>query len=88
MGFLRMTVNEYGTPVSEHCCVDCGSIYTVCPAVSEDFGWDSCLAVECPSYDISRDIDRVWDGVQEFIGTEPLAKLTDYQASVEDGGVL
>ena len=64
MTYLGRSTNEYGTPVSRHRCDDCGDEFTVCPE-SPNFG--GCLAEGCPSYDISRDIDRVWDGVQKFV---------------------
>lgn len=54
------TVNEYGTEVTAITCRECGDRFTVCPAVPLDEvvtrGWDVCLAPECPSYDITRDI--------------------------------
>lgn len=71
-------VNEYGTLVSLLTCSGCGRNYTVCPALSTD-EWESkwgtgCLAVECPSYDPSRDIDALWDVHVDLglIVTEPV----------------
>jgi len=52
------TVNEYGTPVSQHFCEDCQTEFTVCPPAGDD--WGGCLSEECDSYDIHRDIDLVW----------------------------
>ena len=64
MSYLGITLNEYGTKVSEHRCVACGSYFTVCPMVdSNNDGWNGCLAETCASYDITRDIDLLWDHV-------------------------
>lgn len=69
--FLRMTENDYGTPVSEHRCDACGTVFTVCPAkagADGDAEWGGCcLGDGCPSYDERRDIDKVWDAVQPWI---------------------
>ena len=65
MVFLRFRSNEYGTSVSEHCCDDCGGVFTLCPAkggADGDAEWGGCcLAETCGSYDIGRDIDLLWD---------------------------
>jgi hypothetical protein len=70
MSFLRITLNEYGTQVSEHRCDSCGDIFTVCPPVTEEVWGEGCLAEGCPSYDEARDIDKVWEGVQRFVQRE------------------
>lgn len=61
------TLNEYGTPVSEIVCDDCGKYVTVCPAVPPEKHdqWGSCLTPECPSYDITRDADIWFDAAME-----------------------
>ncbi|MCR4298243.1 MAG: hypothetical protein NUV75_05760 [Gallionella sp.] len=63
MARLRETVNEYGTQVAEYRCVECGELFTVCPAplVEEDGYWTGCSAPECASYDSARDIDKMFD---------------------------
>lgn len=59
--YVRETENEYGTPVSEFICETCGGKFTVCPAVEEDKrdNWQNCLAEECDSYDIDRDVSVI-----------------------------
>lgn len=69
--YLKMVTNEYGFETAQHICNDCGDVYTVMPPMSEDCGWDSCLSHNCPSYDVTRDIDSVWEGVQSFLHSEP-----------------
>ncbi len=59
--------NEYGTVVSVHVCDTCGRGFTLCPADRDGLFGGDCLAYGCASYDESRDIDRVWDGVQSFV---------------------
>lgn len=58
-----MPVNEIGTPVSEHVCESCGQGFTVCPAVPSEKAdeWRGCLADDCSSYDLARDIDIFWE---------------------------
>ena len=56
---IREDVNEYGTPVSVHECTDCKNTFTVCPPADDD--WGGCQAESCPSYDLKRDADRLFD---------------------------
>ena len=70
MAFLRLTVNEYGSAVSEHRCDACGTVFTLCPGYPKlsgeeaDVKWGGCCLGEgCESYDLSRDIDLIWDHV-------------------------
>ena len=59
------TLNGYGTTVSLHRCIYCGDNFTVTPA--EDNSWGlGCLAEQCDSYDITRDVDLFWDVLDEF----------------------
>lgn len=60
---LRETTNEYGTPVAEYRCENCGELFTVCPmpAANEDEYWNGCTAPNCASYDPTRDIDKWFD---------------------------
>ena len=72
MSLLQQTTNEYGTGVSQHRCDTCGNLFTVCPAIESEQdvrekGWENCLAVGCDSYDVTRDVDLVWEGIQKFI---------------------
>jgi hypothetical protein len=66
---LRDLLNEYGTPVSVHVCSGCGTDFTVCPAATGEHAdhWDEdgCLGVGCSTYDPSRDIDALWDQMQQ-----------------------
>jgi len=56
------STNEFGTPISVHVCDACGGRFTCCPAIpAGNPHWENCLAVTCPSYDITRDIDLAWD---------------------------
>lgn len=57
-------VNEYGTPVSIHTCLTCGTEFTICPAHEYAWGFGGCQMLPCASYDIRRDVDRVWDDLQ------------------------
>lgn len=56
-GATRYSRNEYGTPVEEHTCSECGDPFTVCPAAVRMPAWGGCLAPECPSYDPARDAE-------------------------------
>lgn len=56
---LREDVNEYGTTISVYRCEDCGCEFTICPPAGEN--WGGCLAESCPSYDIDRDMDRLFE---------------------------
>lgn len=67
------TTNEYGTPVSAHVCQTCGAEFTVCPPVDDGRpGWDNCLAPECPSYDVTRDADLMFEIEPGLIRREPI----------------
>ena len=63
--FQRMTTNDYGTRVSQHQCNNCGGVFTLCPAVDGiegDKEWGGCCLGEgCGSYNLTRDIDLLWD---------------------------
>ena len=67
MSFVGYTLNDYGRRVSEHRCDRCGNPFTVCPpldGVEGDAKWGGCCLMErCASYDLSRDIDLIWDHV-------------------------
>ena len=63
-------LNEFGTRISQHLCDTCGKPFTLCPPCDDDEGGGNCLMEACDSYDITRDIDRVWDGVQKFVHRE------------------
>ena len=56
-----LALNEHGTPVTFHTCQDCGNEFTVCPAVpgNKHDQWVRCLAWECPSYVVMRDVEFV-----------------------------
>lgn len=60
---IRDDVNEYGTPITIFICEFCGREFSVCTAIPDENldNWKGCLAVECDSYDESRDIDKVFD---------------------------
>jgi hypothetical protein len=53
--------NEYGVEVSVHVCTSCGDTFTVCPPRDGEPGWDGCLALGCPSYDVERDADLMFE---------------------------
>ena len=69
MSFLRMTFNDYGTPVSQHRCDSCGDVFTVCPGPEEGESGEEfdkrfggcCLAETCGSYSLPRDVDLFFD---------------------------
>lgn len=52
--------NGFGTRISLHRCLYCGSNFTVTPATDNGFGL-GCLASSCSSYDIMRDVDLMFD---------------------------
>ena len=63
---LRDETNEFGVKVSVFQCEECGREFTVCPAVPDINldNWTGCTAPDCPSYDESRDVDKLLeDGV-------------------------
>ena len=64
---VRLSTNEYGTPVSVHTCTACGCEFTLCPPDTEGLMGSECLSESCSSYDPKRDIDRVWEGVRAFV---------------------
>ena len=70
MASLGATLNDYGATVSRHRCDKCGDEFTVCPPVEDEQWGGCCLSEECSSYDKSRDIDKVWEGVQHLIMEE------------------
>lgn len=59
--YLQDTTNDYGRQVSQFLCDSCGREFTVCPSMRPDQHdqWTGCLADECPSYDIGRDVDMI-----------------------------
>lgn len=65
--------NEYGVEVSVHVCRACGAPFTVCPPRENEPGWDNCMALGCPSYDVERDADLMFDLGTEVVhrGEEP-----------------
>jgi len=68
MSALPISVNEYGALVSVLTCAQCGREVTVCPALGDDWRerWgDGCLADNCPSYDLSRDVDTFFEPLVE-----------------------
>lgn len=69
--------NQYGTLVSRHRCDTCSKEFTVCPAVPDDHNdqWGSCMSEDCPSYDPSRDVDRLFKEEPERISAEPVRHL-------------
>lgn len=65
-------VNEHGTPVSIGTCTTCRRQFSVCPATTiEQFG-SECLADDCASYDLARDVDTFFEPMAEagLIGRE------------------
>ena len=69
--FLKMTINEYGTSVSEYLCETCFTTFTVCPAQPDDKQWENCLGPDCPSYDGKRDADKYFDQDREHNTDSP-----------------
>jgi hypothetical protein len=63
MSLVRVEPNDYGTPTAWGNCDTCGRPYGVCPAPAlEKWGnWKNCLADDCPSYDVSRDVDMFFE---------------------------
>lgn len=80
-GDTGMTVNDYGTPVSVHKCADCGTAFTVCPAVPEDKRdqWERCLGESCASYDPARDADILFMTEEEVAKRKPVVDINMYR---------
>ena len=58
------STNEYGIIIGKYKCDTCGEQFTVCPdphLTGDDEHWQNCLSKGCPSYDINRDLDLMWD---------------------------
>ncbi len=60
-GRIGVTLNKYGTPTSLHVCDTCGLLFTVCPPATNREWRTSCLAEECESYDVTRDVDLMFE---------------------------
>lgn len=59
---LGEALNEFGTEVGVHRCDTCGQWFTVCPDDPEkDDDWKNCLAETCDSYDVTRDVDLMFE---------------------------
>jgi len=58
---IEISVNQYGTAVSEHICNTCGRPFTLTPSQAGKEGWDNCLDITCDSYDESRDADLLFE---------------------------
>ena len=59
---IIIPTDMHGTPVSIHQCETCGRWVTLCPAVKQrDPAWQNCLALNCDSYDVTRDVDLTWE---------------------------
>jgi len=65
--FLHHERNEYMTWRTKLLCGACGRTFTVTPAITDptEPAWDNCMAPECPSYTIDRDVEAlmVTDGI-------------------------
>lgn len=58
--FIRHARNEHAVWYTVMLCGACGSTFTNTPAIRDDTRtWDNCLAIECPSYDINRDVEAL-----------------------------
>lgn len=65
MNDTTLALNDHGTPVSVHICSACGTTFTLCPADLDGTFGDDCTGVGCPSYDPARDIDALWDQMEQ-----------------------
>lgn len=68
--YPRLTTNEFGTSVKEYRCEDCGDVFTVTPAPSDDrdHHWTGCTQPYCESYKPEWDIDRIFDEAPGRVG--------------------
>jgi len=57
---LRDDKNEYGTPMSVHQCLVCGTEFSVIPALADGVEHGGCTGPTCASYDSSRDVDLLF----------------------------
>lgn len=63
-GRIGLGLNSYGKVVSIHRCRSCGNVFSVVPPVTDEEFGDGCLAETCATYDLSRDIDLLWDHIE------------------------
>lgn len=60
--------NEHGTTTSSHICETCGTSFTVTPGAPGDGeGYENCLAPDCDSYDLHRDLDILFQTDEEIV---------------------
>ena len=60
-GHLGIGLNEFGSEIAVFVCDVCGQVFTVCPPPTvEQFG-ESCLSLDCDSYDVERDADLMFE---------------------------
>ncbi len=62
MSHLGYDKNEFGHKVSKHLCESCGSTFMLIPPQGPDDGWgEGCLGLGCASYDVTRDVDLMFE---------------------------
>ena len=54
---VQNSVNEYGTPITIIECVECGDMFSICPAIPSD-EWNNLYCNVCESYNPNFEI--VW----------------------------
>ena len=58
---LSTSTNEHGILEGHFKCRTCGAPFTVTPCPINPEKWPNCLAPDCASYELSRDLDRYFD---------------------------
>lgn len=58
MTYLGRGLNDFSNPTSRFRCDTCSGDFTIDPEPPEDerWMWQNCMAPECDSFDISRDV--------------------------------
>lgn len=61
MTYAGIELNDYGNPRSVFLCDTCGGRYTIDPEppVGDRWMWQDCMAPECESFDITRDVGAI-----------------------------
>ena len=61
IGRIGLAENDYGTTVTVFVCDRCGYIFTVTGDIDPDEWGTGCLAETCDSYDVTRDVDLMFE---------------------------
>lgn len=73
-------INTDGDRVSKHICGCCGGPFTMFPPTTvDDDGWENCLSMDCPSFDLTRNVDFMRISDPSYLaGVVPIANNDIY----------